>query len=82
MKKSRSLPCRLSRTVDSGGRQADIMWCERAGFVAYLAQATATAAIRIEMNVRYTLALLVGISADKPDLVLRRSSALYIRRSS
>jgi hypothetical protein len=34
------------------------------------------------MNVRYTLALLVGIPADKPDLVLRRSSALYIPRSS
>jgi hypothetical protein len=68
----------------TGERQVvgGIMWCERAGFVAYLAQATATAAIRIEMNVRYTLALLVGIPADKPDLVLRRSSALYIPRSS
>jgi hypothetical protein len=53
-----------------------------ADFVAYPAQVTATFAIRIEMNVRHTLALLVGIPADKSDLVPRRSSALYIPRSS
>ena len=53
-----------------------------ADFVAYLAQATATAAIRIETNVSYTLVLFVGIPADKFDLVLRRSSALYIPRFS
>jgi hypothetical protein len=53
-----------------------------AGFVAYLAQATVTAAIRIEMNVSYIPALLLSIPVNKPDLVLRRSSALYIPRSS
>ena len=52
------------------------------GLADFVAQVTATFAIRIEMNVRYILALLVGILADKPDLVLRRSSTLYIPRSS
>jgi hypothetical protein len=53
-----------------------------ADFVAYLAQATETAAIRIEMDVSCISALLLIILADKSDLVLRRSSTLYIPRSS
>lgn len=56
--------------------------CGVKGLADFVAQVTATFAIRIEMNVRYTLALLVGIPADKSDLVPRRSSALYIPRSS